>query len=312
MRNFVRDTLALQDCMIREELTANEYILLMAIYRIWNDRRFPDGPLAIGLNQLLSFTSFNGSRRDNTLRETRDKLVARGLLKVEKGAKGESKATYEIIWDAVLGQDQGGEASEPEDTASPEDAPEGAPEDAAQSAPETASQSAAQSAYKKCAYYVNVNQKRDGEHTRLFGYSQDARAREADGAEKAELSTGLSTDGEAIATDNAWKYSTRARCAIAQRLLNAGDRTLKRRMVVTDEGDVIDGSDLFDTLVTAMAAGISPGRCLALLGQSRETWEWELLLMDEARNRGCAPPAWLERLRSLGDCIPAGRDGPWQ
>lgn len=323
MRNFVRDTLALQDCMIREELTANEYILLMAIYRIWNDRRFPDGPLAIGLNQLLSFTSFNGSRRDNTLRETRDKLAARGLLRVEKGAKGESKATYEIIWDAVLGQDQGGEASEPEDTASPEDAPEGAPEDAAQSA----SQSAAQSAYKKCVYYVNVNQKGDA-HTRCIGVSQAARAREADRAEKAELSTGLSTSAaktqrnelpvceEVIAVDNAWKYSPRARCAIAQRLLNAGDKLLERTTVVTDAGDILDGRDLFDVLAGAMAAGVSPGRCLALLSHCRESWEWEALLMDEVRRTGCTPPEWLERLRNLESCFPDWRPKgvrvPWQ
>jgi len=302
MRNYIRDSRALHACMIREDLSGNEFILLTALFMLYNDRHFPEGPISVGINQLLAYTNFTGSTRDDTLRITRKKLEERGLIRVTPGVAHVSKASYEIIWSAVYGTDDQEAEAPAEDDA--QDAPQDGPKDAPKNPEDFRAESRGN--------YVNVNQKRDGEHTRLFGCSQDARAREADGAKKAELSTGLSTDGEAIATDNAWKYSTRARCAVAQRLLNAGDRTLKRRMVVTDEGDVIDGSDLFDTLVTAMAAGISPGRCLALLGRSRETWEWELLLMDEARNRGCAPPAWLERLRSLGDCIPAGRDGPWR
>lgn len=332
MRNFVRDSLALHACMIREELSGNEFILLTALFMLYNDRHFPGGPISVGINQLLAYTNFTGSTRDDTLRITRKRLEERGLIRVTPGVAHVSKASYEIIWSAVYGDDDQEAEAPAEDDA--QDAPQDSPKDAPKDAPKKPEVFRAESR----GSFVNVNPKTDS-HTRDSAVCQAARAREADGAEKAELSTGLSTGAlrktqrndtgaaktqrnelpvceEVIAVDSAWKYSPRARCAVAQRLLNAGDRLLDRTTVVTDAGDILDGRELFDTLVGAMAAGVSPGRCLALLGRCREGWEWEALLMDEVRRTGCTPPEWLERLRNLESCFPDWKPkevrAPWR
>lgn len=101
MVNFVRATLAIQDYACREELSSNELSLLLAIFRVLNDQRFPEGMIEISNRRLLEKTTFNGSRRDWTLRETRQKLADRGVITFTAGDRRAQNPAYRINWEAL-------------------------------------------------------------------------------------------------------------------------------------------------------------------------------------------------------------------
>lgn len=118
--NFVREFLAIQDYIVENELSANEAMLLLAVFRVLNDRFWPEGMVAIGNNQLLAKTTFTGSKRDDTLREARKRLAERGILRFVPGQPHVSLPCYCIAWDVLH----------------PEDAPEVSPEHAPEVTPE--------------------------------------------------------------------------------------------------------------------------------------------------------------------------------
>lgn len=118
--NFVREFLAIQDYIVENELSANEAMLLLAVFRVLNDRYWPEGMVAIGNNQLLAKTTFTGSKRDDTLREARKRLAERGILRFVPGQPHVSLPCYCIAWDVLH----------------PEDAPEVSPEHAPEVTPE--------------------------------------------------------------------------------------------------------------------------------------------------------------------------------
>jgi|GEM_PF-5198375 len=120
--NFVREFLALQDYAAENELTGNEVILLLSIFRVLNDKFWPAGMVAMGNNLLLSKTTFSGSKRDETLREARRRLAERGIIRFTPGEPHGALPTYCIVWEALHPE----QADAP--AASPEDAPEITPE----------------------------------------------------------------------------------------------------------------------------------------------------------------------------------------
>ena len=110
MINFVKAWLAFQDYAAREMLTANQRTFFEALFRVMNDRRWPEGMQKITNNELLVHTSFYGSHRDDTLREARKALADKGLIIYEAGDRRAKQPEYAINW-AALG------IQEEEDTA---------------------------------------------------------------------------------------------------------------------------------------------------------------------------------------------------
>lgn len=111
MINFVTAMLRFQDFAAREGMSAGEVMLFLAIFRVFNDRRWPAGAQAISNNELLVHTTFTGSGRDNTLRELRRKLAERGLIRFVPGDRRARQPEYAILW-AALGMPE--EDEEPE------------------------------------------------------------------------------------------------------------------------------------------------------------------------------------------------------
>ena len=96
-----------QDWAAAEEMSANEVILFLAIARCINDRWWPDGPVGLTNNQILVYTTFHGSQRDRTLRETRKKLAERGIIRFSPGEKCRAgqeaqKAVYQLCLEPIL------------------------------------------------------------------------------------------------------------------------------------------------------------------------------------------------------------------
>lgn len=120
--NFVKAMLAFQDYAAREALSANEVMLFLALFRVMNDRFWPQGMQKITNNQLLAHTTFYGSKRDDTLREARKRLAERGLIAFEPGDRRSRQPSYAIRWEAL------GLESEAQKETAPEIAHEAAPD----------------------------------------------------------------------------------------------------------------------------------------------------------------------------------------
>jgi len=101
MINFVRALLSFQDYSAREALSANEAMLFLALFRVMNDRKWPRGMQRITNNELLAHTTFYGSKRDDTLRETRKRLAERGLITFTPGDRRAKQPEYAINWEAL-------------------------------------------------------------------------------------------------------------------------------------------------------------------------------------------------------------------
>ena len=151
MINFVRAFLAIQDYAAGNGLSANETVLLLGLFRALNDRRFPAGMVGLSNNQLLVHTTFNGSHRDETLREARRRLEQRGVIRFAPPRERGGMPMYAILWDALgvetssvaLTGDtfpaSAGKALETDgegrETDDPEDGPQDGPQDGPESGP---------------------------------------------------------------------------------------------------------------------------------------------------------------------------------
>ena len=151
MINFVRAFLAIQDYAAGNGLSANETVLLLGLFRALNDRRFPAGMVGLSNNQLLVHTTFNGSHRDETLREARRRLEQRGVIRFAPPRERGGMPMYAILWDA-LGVETSSAAltgdtfpasagkaletdGEGRETDEPEDGPQDGPQDGPESGP---------------------------------------------------------------------------------------------------------------------------------------------------------------------------------
>lgn len=236
--NFVREMLAFQDYAAREELTANEVVLFLAIFRCHNDAYWPEGALAITNNALLARTTFCGSKRDDTLRETRKRLAERGLITFTPGEAYKARPTYAICWEEL-------HRGEPENSAL-EDEPETAPEDAPEDTPEDAPKNRGVSG----GYiYENENVKQAHPCTvETERHTQTARAREGGYGPRAGEYTDLHGNARPCRYDGAWAVSGRARCAVAARLITQAEAA----------GWDMNCARLLDGLCELMGCGMPP------------------------------------------------------
>ena len=87
--------------------------------------------------------------------------------------------------------------------------------------------------------------------------------------------------------DGAWRYSEKARRAVAQRILtyvlNSG--RMKQQFSVSEDGETL-GEDLFEVLCAAMLYGMSPRECLQEADDWRTTWQWENALREYVISQG--------------------------
>ena len=85
-----------------EGLSANEFVLWHALLNFFNQRAkgndWPDGFVTVSNNRLLALTTFNGRKRDETLRLTRKSLVERGLIEYVEGQRNSSNPQYRLIY----------------------------------------------------------------------------------------------------------------------------------------------------------------------------------------------------------------------
>ena len=153
--NFIRGMLAIQDYAARQEMSSNELSLMLAIFRVYNDRRWPSEAQRIGNNELLSHCTFHGSARDKVLRQTRERLQERGLITYEKGTPYGPLPLYSIRWEA-LGLADETPAAQP------------AEQDAAQPTAQPAAQHSAQHTAQKGGMFAaeNDNKNINKQHTR--------------------------------------------------------------------------------------------------------------------------------------------------
>ena len=303
--NFVKAMLAIQDYAAREALSCNELITLLAVFRVYNDRYWPEGAVTITNNELLSHTTFHGSKRDETLRAARARLVERGVLECVAGDRRKAQPQYRIIWSAL------GLALEI--------APEIAPDIAPKKKGKNGGKGPDDNIYNKQAYGKNENGKHqtpaavpavcDNE-----GHTQARPAAWFDPARPDE--TG----------DNAWKYSEKARCAIAQRMIDhmaAQGMESATHAITDDYGQMIhlEGPDLFGVMVRCMEYGMPPGHIMRCAAGCWDTADWSTALKvagAEYMGVNNVPLAWealLEQLQAdeARDRIRIGeRDRPCQ
>jgi len=274
--NFVKAWLAFQDYASAEELSSNEVILFMAIFRCFNDHRWPDGALGITNNQLLNHTTFNTTKRDDVLRETREKLAERGLITYTKGVVYKSRATYAINWSMLLDD-------------APETAPETAPKDAPENGDDLGVVSGGYIIENKNENVNSVPDPDDEEHTQDDSQLSFNRAR-------AEKSAGYQPfdPSNPSHNDNGWRYSDRARYAIARRITDYAAELMKPGVCVTMDGTVLRDNDAMDVLVKAMRVGMSPTYLMISMDDYDEVWAWLCHIKLAAVDAGDAPQEWFD------------------
>lgn len=297
--NFIRGMLAIQDYAARQEMSSNELSLMLAIFRVYNDRRWPLEPQHIGNNELLSHCTFHGSARDKVLRQTRERLQERGLITFEKGTPYGPMPLYEIRWEAL------GVAEEPP-------AAQPAEQDSAQhAAQDTAQHSAHMGGMPGGDHDNNIkNINKDLKTTGKQAVAQEHVCVSGAGTHTAPARwfDPSRPDG---ADDEAWRYSSRARCAIAQRMIEyaAADGMASTCWVVRNEygqGIYTNGPDLFAVMASCMEWGMSPGEIMRC--RRGETAEWSVELKRAARQYMGTfnyPDTWDEML-ALIDAENAG------
>jgi hypothetical protein len=280
--NYLKTLLRLQEWAAEEELSANEVILFQAVLRCLNDRYWPDGPVGLTNNQILVYTTFSGSQRDRTLRETRKRLAARGILTFSPGqpcrnGQEAAKAVYQIHLEVMDGH------SPEEDPYSEEYVGHSPEEDHPDDGSMVASVvgSAVPSVVKK--YHgghhsiENVNSNTELNYDNTVLISSKTRAREG-GLKLAEMgpASGFfdpANPGKPF--DNGWKLSERARKSIALQMVNhAAESGMDMTPRAWEHG--IEGNDIVDVLIRAMRAGFNPAELVQAGEMAEGVDEWSV------------------------------------
>lgn len=248
MINCLKALFAAQDYAAREELSSNELSLLLAILRVYNSRRWPLEAQRIGNNELLSHCTFSGSARDKVLRQTREKLQRRGVITFVKGSPYGPQPVYGVCWEAL------GIACEP--------AAQNENQDSAQMGGMLGGMPSRGDGDNN----ININ-KDETSHTneewRDRAYRARARGDYAD----------MRGEKRPCRFDGAWRFSPRARAAVAQRLLEG----------FAAAGGVAISDNAHATLCELMALGMPP--------------EWA----EDALEVGLPCSRWLARLRTYAN-----------
>ena len=233
--SFIRGMLAIQDYAACQELTSNELSLLLAIFRVYNDRRWPQEAQRIGNNELLSHCTFHGSARDKVLRQTRERLQERGLITYEKGTPYGPLPLYSICWEAL------GLADETP-AAQPMEQP------ATQHAPQDTTQHSAQMGGMSGGNYDNIkNINGDGNINPVVTSGSPQRGSHTVAPARARGGTYTDANGAEMPCryDWGWLASPKARAAVAQRIIDAMTGPM-------------DAAGLHGTLCDLMAQGMPP------------------------------------------------------
>ncbi len=227
--NFIRGMLAIQDYAARQEMSSNELSLMLAIFRVYNDRRWPSEAQRIGNNELLSHCTFHGSARDKVLRQTRERLQERGLITFEKGTPYGPMPLYGIRWEA-LGVAEETPAAQPAE----QDSARHAAQDTAQHSAQHTAQKGGMFAAENDNKNINIKANADVDtHTAAHARARGGTYTDADGKEKP------------CRYDWGWRASARARAAVAQRILDGMTSSM-------------DCGGLHDKLCELMALGMPP------------------------------------------------------
>lgn len=270
--NFIRGMLAIQDCAARQELSSNDMALLLAIFRVYNDRHWPSEPQRIGNNELLSHCTFHGSARDKVLRQTRERLQERGLITYEKGTPYGPLPLYSIRWEA-LGLADETPAAQPMEQPTAQHAPQ----DTAQHSAQTGGMFDPEN---DKIINININDQQTEPAAAVTNVC-------VSGGRTHTMPAAWFNPGKPDGPDDgAWKYSERARCAIAQRMIDYAEA---QGIICTDWPTedkygrlvYVHGPDLFNVMVKCMEAGMSPGAIMRC--DHGETSDWSVSLKREAR-----------------------------
>ena len=97
--NYIKECRAFIALSAEERLSANEFVLWHALFELFNRKanndEWPDGFVQISNAKLLPMTTFGvGDSGCETLRKTREKLQARGLIKYRKGRRNALTPAY--------------------------------------------------------------------------------------------------------------------------------------------------------------------------------------------------------------------------
>lgn len=100
--NYVRECTAFIAYASDNKITANEFVLWHAVFNAINQRAtsndWPDEFVPVSNSRLLSFTTFGaGKCGEETLRKTRDRLIARGLIRYRPGEKNKRNPAYQMV-----------------------------------------------------------------------------------------------------------------------------------------------------------------------------------------------------------------------
>lgn len=275
MRNFVSDMLAFHEWAMAEELSANEIALFIAIFFVMNERRWPEGPVGITNNQLLAHCPFYSTKRDDVLRETRESLAKRGVLRYEKGEAFRARAQYEILWDVILGNE-----SEPD---SSPDRPESVP-DLPPNRPQKGDEKWGSLGGKSL---INVNEKENpNENQTVVPEISDQSLPESDthsdlqpqstiAGARARWFDPARPEAEC---DSAWRTSPPARSSIAQRIIDHLEQEHGLDTSVTNP----ELPGLHRLICLCMEAGMPPGAItragIECAGEAADFFAEELIL----------------------------------
>jgi hypothetical protein len=110
--NYVRECAAFIAYAGDNKITANEFVLWHAVFNAINQRAqsndWPDEFVPVSNSRLLSLTTFGaGKCGEETLRKTRDRLLARGLIRYRPGEKNKRNPAYQMVYFAAA-PDAGG------------------------------------------------------------------------------------------------------------------------------------------------------------------------------------------------------------
>ena len=291
--NFVKAMLAFQDYAAREALSANEVMLFLALFRVMNDRYWPRGMQKITNNQLLAHTTFYGTKRDETLRENRQKLADRGLIAFAPGDRRAKQPEYRICWEALgLEETEDGPRESAAESAEPAFSPETAPEAAPDFAPEKRGKNGGTALYNNISQGENIN--KNGENSKRANPPLPAVC--GQGTHKAWFDPARPEEG----CDDAWRTSGRARLAIAQRMIDYNlSRGMDTEALVDELG--AEGCDLVFVLEVCMRFGLPPAELQRLAAGCRSIWQWSLRVKEKAL-RWCGtdnlPPEWREQVET--------------
>ena len=116
--NYIRECRAFTMLAAEERLTANEFVLWHALFELFNRKaegdEWPDGFVQISSARLLALTTYGvGDSGCETLRKTREKLQARGLIRYRKGRRGALTPEYSLCYFFAEKSEPAGNAETP-------------------------------------------------------------------------------------------------------------------------------------------------------------------------------------------------------